>query len=101
MLNDRERKTLHDLEQQLVQDDPGFQRRFETRARELGRPGLVTVLGLVLLVVVVLFLLLAGAVGGALVLAAAGGWAWWMMRGRSRPASGGRPPESGPGDGPG
>jgi len=83
MLSDHEMRMLRELERRLLDDDPEFPRRFDTRAqrldrRHLGMPTAVAVVAAVFGGV----LLLAGAPGPALALVTVTGllgliWRWW------------------------
>ncbi len=83
MLNDRERKTLREIQHQLSVDDPDFERSF--RAVALPPPGhrrLAYTAVIVLAALLGIVMLLAGSPGGALAFAAIVGLAWFAQHRR-------------------
>jgi hypothetical protein len=90
VLNEHERKTLREVEHQLMADDPEFTRAFEARQARLRRHpgqravGIVVVAGML----IAALMLIAGSSAGALAVAATTGLIWMACR---RPAGlGGR-----------
>jgi ferric-dicitrate binding protein FerR (iron transport regulator) len=82
VLSDHERKTLREVERQLMAEDPDFTRAFEARQTRLSRRPhrLGATLAVVVAALLTVFLLVAGTVGGALVFATTTGliiWAVW------------------------
>ncbi|TQM11800.1 DUF3040 domain-containing protein [Pseudonocardia kunmingensis] len=83
MLSDREREALREVERRILDEDPGFARAFEARARRLPRGSAGRVGATFLLVVGVLLsavVVLAGSWGIALALALAIALAWLVLR---------------------
>ncbi|MDN5919420.1 MAG: DUF3040 domain-containing protein [Pseudonocardia sp.] len=82
MLSDHELKTLRELERRLLDDDPEFPRRFDTRARRMRGPQLRLPAAIAIAVVMVLaaVLLVAGAAGAALGLVTVTGLLWLAWR---------------------
>ncbi|MDN5919811.1 MAG: DUF3040 domain-containing protein [Pseudonocardia sp.] len=82
MLSDHEMKTLRELERQLLDDDPEFPRRFDTRARRLGgnHLGMPAATAIAVVMVLAAVLLVAGAPGAALGLVTVTGVLWLAWR---------------------
>lgn len=82
MLSDHELKTLRELERRLLEDDPGFPRSFDTRARRLGRPqlGLPAMTAIAVAMALGAVLVVAGAPGAALGLVTVTGLLWLAWR---------------------
>ncbi len=85
MLSDHERKTLREVERQLMLADPGFAQSFDTGAQRLrgDPPGLPRWAYMILLVISSAFgliLLVAGSLSGALAFAAVTGLIWAARR---------------------
>ena len=82
MLNDHERKSLRELEQRFMAEDPEFTRSFEARQARLSRhprrrgSRIALVAGMLL----VGLLLIAGSLAGALVVAVTAGMVWMAWR---------------------
>jgi Protein of unknown function (DUF3040) len=79
VLNDHERKTLREVERQLVVEDPEFIRSFATRAQRLERRHPEGELAKIFLVAALLLgalMLMAGSPGGALAFAAVAVLIW-------------------------
>jgi hypothetical protein len=82
VLNDHERKTLRDIQQQLSVDDPDFERSFqafETPAPQMYRR-LIYAAGIVIAALLAVVGLLAGSAGGALLFAVIAGLVWLTQR---------------------
>ena len=83
MLNDHERKTLREVEHQLLVEDPEFTRSFATRAQRLERRhldgGLVKI-AILAAVLLGALMLVAGSPSGALAFAAVAGLTWLTRR---------------------
>jgi hypothetical protein len=91
VLSDREREALREVEQQILDEDPGFARSFEAGAqclpRRAGGPGIkIFVLAGLLLSV---FLLVAGSLAGAVAVVVGTGLIWlaWRWAGGMRQQS--------------
>lgn len=84
MLSDHERRTLRELERQLLDDDPGLHRSFDARAQRLGRSplGLPATIAIAVAMVLGAVLLVAGAPGAALALLTVTGLLWVAWRRR-------------------
>jgi hypothetical protein len=82
VLNDHERKTLREVEHQLMADDPEFTRAFEAHQARLPRhpgrraAGIVVVAGML----IAALMLIAGSLAGALAVAATSGLIWMACR---------------------
>jgi hypothetical protein len=92
VLNEHERKTLREVEHQLMADDPEFARAFEARQARLQRhPGLRgTGIAVVAGILLAALMLIAGSLTGALAVAVTT-WLIWMAY---RRAAGRRPQET-------
>jgi fatty acid desaturase len=78
VLNDHERKTLREVEHQLMADDPEFTRAFEARqARLPRRPRRGTGIAVVAGILLAALMLIAGSLTGALAVAVTT-WLIWM-----------------------
>jgi hypothetical protein len=82
VLSDREREALREVEQQILDEDPGFARSFEARAQRL--PHRAGGLGIKIFVLAGLllsaFLLVAGSLAGAAAVAIGTGLIWLARR---------------------
>jgi hypothetical protein len=85
VLNDHERKTLREVEQQLMAEDPEFARSFEARQARLSRHlrGLGVRIGVVVAALLAALMLVNGSLVGALVFAVTAGLIWvaWLPPG--------------------
>lgn len=85
MLSDHERKTLREVEQQLMAEDPEFARSFEARQARLSRhPRRLAVrIGVVVGALLAALMLVTGSLVGALVFAVTAGLIWvaWLHPG--------------------
>ena len=79
MLNDHERKTLREVEHQLMADDPEFTRAFEARQARLPRRRGGRAIGIAVMAGILLaaLMLIAGSLTGALAVAVTT-WLIWM-----------------------
>jgi Flp pilus assembly protein TadB len=82
VLSDHERKTLRELERQLMAEDPEFPRSFDAGAHRLGRKHCGVTAGIAITVAVLLFALMlaVGSLGGALAFGAGTGLVWLAWR---------------------
>lgn len=87
MLDDRERRRLHELERQFVAEDPEFRESFDARAKRLDRTSLRTsaTVAITIAVAACSVMLAVGSPAGALAFVI-GTWlvwgAWWGSRRR-------------------
>lgn len=82
MLNEHERRTLHEVERQFLTEDPNFPRSFDASARRLDRkrPELSTSVAITIAVVLCTFMLAVGSPDGALGFAISIWMVWWAWR---------------------
>ncbi|WP_158703557.1 DUF3040 domain-containing protein [Pseudonocardia dioxanivorans] len=86
MLDDHERRTLQDLERQLMAEDVEFSRSFRAHTQHLGRKhlGVAATVAMAVVIVLCALMVMAGSPVGALAFAALSGVLWLARWGARR-----------------